>query len=83
MSFMIIWEEKHCLEYFCSVKNNSDFDWVESTYKNATHCDELKDVKFCALSDLPSDFMPKWLDKVLQEYLDNRDNFSCKYISWF
>ena len=76
------WEDKHCLEYFCSVENNSDFEWVETTYTNATHSDELKDVKFCSLDELPQKFMPKWLDEVLKKYVINKENFSCEYLAW-
>lgn len=76
------WEQKHCLEYFCSIKNNADFLNVETEYKKASHSFELKEVKFCKLEDFPSNFMPKALPEILNKYILNKDNFSCEYISW-
>ncbi len=72
---------KHCLEYFCSLKNNSDFENVEKTYKTATHSFELKDVKYFSIDNFPENFKPKAFKKTLEKYLKDKQNFSCEYIS--
>jgi hypothetical protein len=72
---------KHCLEYFCSIKNNNDFENIEKTYKKASHSYELLDVKWFKIDDFPENFKPKALKKVLKKYLKNKENFSCEYIT--
>lgn len=75
------WEQMHCLEYFCSVKNNSDYKWVEESYKMAEYAHELQEVQFCKLEDFPDNFMPKALPWVLKKYIDERKSFSPEYVS--
>ncbi len=75
------WKERHCLEYFCTVKNNSDFLDVETQYKKASHAFELQKVQFTKLENFPEKFMPKALPEVLKRYITNKENFSCEYVS--
>jgi len=76
------WISTHFFEYFWTVKNNQDFYDVLDTYKNSSHAFELVDIKWCKLEDLPKDFKPTAFPKILKAYLENKDCFSCEYVSW-
>jgi len=75
-------KNKHCFEFFCTIKNNDDFKDVENSYKKASHSYELKKIKWVKLEDFPENFKPKIFKKVLKKYLNDRENFFCEYISW-
>lgn len=49
----------HALEYFCTVKNNSDFYDVVDSYHNSSHAHELKDLNWFWLDEIPENMMPK------------------------
>gem|GEM_PF-6358676 len=73
-------KKKHCLEYFCSIKNNKDFENILATYKNSTHAYELLDAKWSSINNFPENFLPKNLPKILKKYFENKKTFSCEYI---
>jgi len=82
-SCMRKWELTHFFEYFWIIKNNKDFENTVETYKNSSHAFELSEVKFCKVNDLPETFMPKAFPKVIEKYIENKEKFSCEYVSWF
>ena len=75
------WEDTQMMEYFCSIKNNKDFENIIETYKSASHSFELIEVKWCSLDDFPEDFLPSCLVEVLARYFKNKEEFSCEYVS--
>jgi ADP-ribose pyrophosphatase YjhB (NUDIX family) len=72
----------HSLEYFCTLKNNSDFENVVHTWKDSSHAFELNDLAWFDVESFPEKFMPIMFPKVMKEYIKNKNNFSTKYISW-
>ena len=71
----------HALEYFCTVKNNSDYFDVVNTYHTSSHAHELKDLNWFDLDNIPEDMMPLTFLPVLKKYIKNPEKFSCEYIS--
>jgi hypothetical protein len=74
-------KNKHCFEFFCTIKNNKDFEDVEKTYKEASHSYELKKIKWVRIEDFPENFKPKKFKKVLKNFLKDKESFFCEYIS--
>ncbi len=72
----------HSLEYFCTLKNNSDFENVVNTWKDSSHAFELEDLSWFDVNNFPDKFMPVAFPKVIKEYIENKNNFPTKYISW-
>lgn len=75
------WKNLHCLEYFCTIKNNSDFENVKEEYKKASHAFELEELEWFGVDKMPEKFMPLAFPQVLKQYLESRDNFKTQYIS--
>jgi len=76
------WKYTHFFEYFWTIKNNNDYKNVLETYKNSSHAFELLEIKWCSLDNLPENFMPKAFPKVLKKYLENKNTFTCEYVTW-
>ena len=75
------WNFTHFFEYFWTIKNNDDFKNVLETYKSSSHAFELLDIKWSKIEDFPEGFMPKAFPEVIKKYLNNKEKFSCEYIS--
>ena len=72
----------HALEYFCTIKNNSDFFEVVDTYHHSSHAHELNDVNWFWLDELPEEMRPLNFIPVLKKYLENPDTIQGIYNSW-
>lgn len=74
--------DNHALEYFCTVKNNSDYFDAVDTYHNSSHAHELKDLNWFWLDEIPADMKPQEFLAVLKQYLENPENTQGVYNSW-
>jgi ADP-ribose pyrophosphatase YjhB (NUDIX family) len=72
----------HALEYFCTVKNNSDFYDVVDSYHNSSHAHELKDLNWFWLDEIPENMMPKEFLPTLKQYLEDPEITQGIYESW-
>ena len=75
------WMDTHFVEFFCVIKNNTDFSNAIEATKEASHGHELKDIWRYGIDEFPQEFLPSKLIDVLKEYLWDRDSFQTQYIS--
>ncbi len=72
----------HAMEYFCTLKNNQDFENVVHTWKDSSHAFELENLAWFDVENFPEKFMPVAFHRVIKEYIKNKHNFSTNYVSW-
>ncbi|MGB2111011.1 MAG: hypothetical protein ACPHY8_03930 [Patescibacteria group bacterium] len=52
-----------------------------NTWKDSSHAFELEDLAWFDVNNFPDKFMPEAFCEVIKNYIENRNNFSTKYIS--
>lgn len=72
----------HALEYFCTVKNTQDFENVLQNSQGASHSFEYVEIAWFDVNNFPEKFMPIAFPEVIKNYIENKNNFPTKYITW-